>query len=555
MSFTAQNSKMLVSSSFLICCILLPATARVLWIPAEFDPYEEPAIRARDTTTVSCGDSFPADFTCPASTTCLPLNTTSSIQAVLCCPAGQDCSVIQPVSCAESVQNATAYPDSELHADPTTALDACGSQCCPMGYSCQSDQCYAQSASAVSSSSSAAASSTTATPSTMASSTSTASTSSQSSPAPTADNSTLAYGTTSSSSAKFSGASFAAGFVPGIFLGAFLTACLLLILFRKKRSTSDSYMGEKQHSPRDTLTDLGTLSRRPTMHGRSISEPTADPSAGHRTDFLRGTPSRIPDGTTANHGYTVEAIGPVRPARTPKAVRALFSRSPFMNQTPSTPQSTQPPLPAHLKRGTLSFTISPVRALKKQKSMHSLRRQMTDASRGSNRRMRPDASRSGSTETIQVLMPSNEPYTPDQRPFRPIAEDAPATVDSSIYQPHESTSTWGTLDDSASPPQSAPAPVQYASSSRYPTQTITPTHMPRRSSVSRGGAVEGQLGTPYTPSRYYGNGKGRVTDVLVGDEGGLRVVRQPEKRDTTFSAMMEKAGLRRSDLVMGTGNR
>ncbi|KAK4546083.1 hypothetical protein LTR36_002220 [Oleoguttula mirabilis] len=417
------------------------------------------------------------------------------------------------------------------------------------------DQCYAQSASAAETLSSTASSSATSTTSTSASSSSptTASTSSQTSPVPTADNSTVLYGTTSGSAAKFSGGSFAAGFVPGIFLGAFLTACLLLILFRKKRGSSDSYMHEKHHSPHDTLTDLGTLSRRPTMHGRSISEPTADPSAGYRTDFLRGTPPRIPDGTSAGHGYMVEATGPLTPARTPKAVRALWSRSPFMNQAPSTPPSTQPPLPAHLKRGTLSFTISPVRALKKQKSMHSLRRQMTDASRGSNRRMRPDASRSGSTETIQVLMPSNEPYTPDQRPFRPIAEDAPATLDSSIYRPHESSSTWRTTDSSNPPPQSAPA--QYASSSRYPTQIITPTHVPRRSSASRGGAMEGQLGTPYTPSRYYGNGKGRVTDVLVGEEGGLRVLRETQRRDTTFSAMMEKAGLRKSDLLMGSGNR
>lgn len=216
-----------------------------------------------------------------------------------------------------------------------------------------------------------------------------------------------------------------------------------------------------------------------------------------------------------------------------------------MNQTPSTPVSTQPPIPAHLKRGTLSFTISPVRALKKQKSMHSLRRQMTDASRGT-RRTRPETSRSGSTETIQVLMPSNEPYTPDQRPQQRTNEP-PATLGSTAYEPqHSSTSTWRTTGSSDS--HERPAPAQYASSSRYPTETFTPTRLPQ------GTGNEGGLGTPYTPSKYYGNGKGQITDVLVGTEGGLRVVREPDRRDTTFSAMMERAGLRRSDLIMGTGN-
>ena len=63
------------------------------------------------------------------------------------------------------------------------------------------------------------------------------------------------------------------------------------------------------------------------------------------------------------------------------------------------------------------------------------------------------------------------------------------------------------------------------------------------------------VGSPYNATRYYGSGKGRVTDVVIGEEGGLKVVREPEKRDTTFSAMMERAGIRRSDLLMGSGHR
>jgi len=89
------------------------------------------------------------------------------------------------------------------------------------------------------------------------------------------------------------------------------------------------------------------------------------------------------------------------------------------------------------------------------------------------------------------------------------------------------------------------------------TQTYTPTRVPAAATGTHQGA--GGLSTPYTPSRYYADGnagQGKVTDVLIGEDGGLKVVREPgDRRDTTFSAMMERAGLRKSDLVMGTGGR
>ena len=152
-----------------------------------------------------------------------------------------------------------------------------------------------------------------------------------------------------------------------------------------------------------------------------------------------------------------------------------------------------------------------------------------------------------------MLMPSNEPYTPDQRLLTRVTEDAPTTLGSNVYRgPTESSSTWGTSSSSG---ERAPQQAPYASSSRYPTQTYTPTRVPATTAA----AENGSLGTPYTPSRYYSNGiagKGRATDVLIGEDGGLRVVRESrDKRDTTFSAMMERAGLRKSDLVMGTGGR
>ncbi len=286
------------------------------------------------------------------------------------------------------------------------------------------------------------------------------------------------------------------------------------------------------------------------MHGRSISEPHADPSAGHRTDFLRSTPPRAVDnaGAIAN-GYVVDVRSPA--SASPPKVRALFSRSPFMPQYPSTPPSVQTPIPAHMKRGTLSFKISPVRALKKQKSMHSLRRQMTDAAAGtsrssSRRNMRPDHNRSDSTETIQVLMPSNEPYTPERPAQSPQHVQ---TLASTTYQPPSSSSnsTWRSQNSGV---DDAPIDLQktYATSSRCPSDVLpqhtytTPTRppMPRL-------PTDMTLGSPYTPTNHGGAGKGKSA---MG--GGLGVKRETSRRDTTFSAMMERAGLRKSDLVMGS---
>ncbi|KAK0959329.1 hypothetical protein LTR91_020901 [Friedmanniomyces endolithicus] len=423
-------------------------SARVVWMLEQFDPNDKSiataaglAARANNDPQTACGPVFPAAFTCPPSTQCLALNSSASVKSVLCCPAGQDCRVVQPVSCNRDLQNATLYQASA----PVPAAAIVGTP-----------------ASSVASSTTPGATVPT-----------TTSPSSSSSPTAT-DAAALAAGVGSGSHSKFSGSSLAIGLITGIFLGAIIAGLLFWILARRARSRV-SYANEKQ-SPRDTLTDLTTISRRPTLHGRSISEPIAHPDADGRTEFLRTTPPRFPDGTGVNMGYSVEVqasgTAPRTPARTPKAVKALFSRSPFMTQTPASPASTQPPLPAHLKRGTLSFAVSPARALKKQKSMHSLRRRMTDTSRSGNWRTRPDGSRSGSQETIQVLMPSNEPYTPDQRP-QPRSE-APATLESTVYQPHDSVTSWRTTDT----PQAAmskPTPAQYASSSRFVSNSF-PSH-------------------------------------------------------------------------------
>ena len=526
--------------------------ARVAWIPATFDPKETTttlvrasSIISRDSSAVSCGTSFPEDFTCPSGTQCLAINATAAFDAVLCCPHGQDCQVIQPIGCDQTLQDATSNPRSQLHAKPVQILNACGSACCPMGYKCKDNQCFALSSTSIANertTSPAGASATSqsstmysaSTLSAMAAAASTTESTSITSTALAGDPAVIA-GSSSGSSSVFSGTSFAAGFAPGIFVGALLCGAMFFYLLRKKtRQPNKTYVDdEKGQLSSDTLTDLGTLSARPTMHGRSISGPVAEASAGHRTEFLRTTPPqhKTYTGPESQCGYSVEVTGPRESTTpcTPRAVKALLSRSPFIRQSPSTPAMTQPPLPSHLKRGTLSFKISPVRALRRQKSRHSLRGHIRDgashaASRTDSRRRKPaECTRNGSTETVQVLMDGPEPFAPDRRAKRSRDEEG-----------------------SGRSRRFSGEPLNHADVAAYDPsfQNDTPTGLPGPT------ASRNALGTPYTPSNHYKDAMSRVTGRLDGEDNGVTSQQDPAKRETTFSAMMERAGLMKHDLVV-----
>jgi hypothetical protein len=486
-----------------------------------------------DSTLFQCGASFPSDFCCPSSTTCLQLD--SSATAVLCCPAGLDCKFISPISCDEQAQNATMFPGNQFHSDPTTPLDKCGDSCCPVGATCHDGVC----AVSVSTVTSTLPTSTIAAFSHQSTSASTAkseeTTSSASVPAATShasialDGVSITDGTTAVSSDAFSGKSFVAGLFPGIVIGALVVATLIWCVDRRRRrgykNHLEGYPDPKHFSTADQLTSLSTGSHRtlPT-HTRSISEPISDPYNGHRTDFVRGTPSppRIVDPLNHNaENYIVTATGPITPARTPK-IRALFSRSTIF-QSPPSPQMSQ--LPSHMKRGTLShaYTISPIRALRSKKSSHSLRRQMTASAAIPTTHTaqpwdqhRPRASTTGSTETIRVTMPhiELEACTPDQRTLR----RPPVELGSNHAQgaTRDSEVTWATV--SSSPLYPEPIRVQ---------QTIyqTPTRIP----ASQARTAGQPLGTQEASMWRDGQGLSAQADA---------------RRQTTFSGFMEKAGVR-----------
>lgn len=83
-----------------------------------------------------CGSDYPPDWCCAKSTTCLPVNSTTTV-VVLCCPDGDDCASIQPIPCG--VSNSSLSPVHILGEPPS--LVTCGDGCCAPGYNCTSEIC------------------------------------------------------------------------------------------------------------------------------------------------------------------------------------------------------------------------------------------------------------------------------------------------------------------------------------------------------------------------------------------------------------------------------
>ncbi|KAK3497137.1 uncharacterized protein B0T23DRAFT_76301 [Neurospora hispaniola] len=125
------------ASSLLLVVVALSATT-VSAVPAS-------QLFQRQSTSTCAAEGFskcpqaglPDNFCCPADSTCIPL---AANTAALCCPNGQDCSMIQPISCDTSKQDPVKNPQAGLK---TTVFDVplkrCGDRCCPWGYSCNTE--------------------------------------------------------------------------------------------------------------------------------------------------------------------------------------------------------------------------------------------------------------------------------------------------------------------------------------------------------------------------------------------------------------------------------
>jgi hypothetical protein len=319
-----------------------------------------------NTDLQQCGTGFPSDFCCPKGTACMSLNS-GSVQSVICCPTGADCAFIQPITCDVKQLNATLHPDNQMHLSVTDSvqLPKCGDKCCPLGYTCNSEMCSKDPKS----------SSTSPTPTT--------------GPTPSATKPAAASQTTScpavpvQTSSGFDGRSFVAGFFPGIVIGT-LGAIGLMWVINKRRETQakERYSGDFGHV------------------ARQISDPIYDPAHAARTDFIRrGSYSAQPSPNSgAGMMYQDKSKATdVTHGLTPR-IKSMWDRTPKLNFgfTSGLPPNPAPPPPA-------------VRAGNNYHDPYT-------SSHRSSRSSRPEVVRTGSTETIDVLMPATSFLAPPKPP-------------------------------------------------------------------------------------------------------------------------------------------
>ena len=218
-----------------------------------------------------CGSGLPDSFCCPEDTECLPVDRG---RTVICCPSGQNCTFLRPVTCDVSQQNATRFPSKLVH---TTELDAdladCGSSCCPGGYSCQSGMCVLRRDISQPVSSTTSRTSSTASPTS-----SSILLSSPSSSAPDSTDTPSSEPAVSDDSSDdgndFPATAVIVGIVSGVAFCLLLAALIFYLRRRRKRLTN-----KNSRSP-STITSLDP-------HVRNVSEPMSHPMFGARTEFLR----------------------------------------------------------------------------------------------------------------------------------------------------------------------------------------------------------------------------------------------------------------------------
>ncbi|KAF2684715.1 hypothetical protein K458DRAFT_417584 [Lentithecium fluviatile CBS 122367] len=312
-----------------------------------------------DSSLQQCGGDLPASFCCGSDKVCTRVNTTD-IQSVVCCPKGQDCSAIQPVPCDVSLYNATLHPDNQIHIANTSSIElpTCGTSCCPLGYACNGGMC---------SLSKAAPSPTSASPSP-----------SSTNPASASQTSGCAAPTTQSSSG-FDGKSFAAGFFPGIVIGALGVLGLMWIIKKRREADKNRYSGDFGHV------------------ARTISDPIYDPMHAARVDFIRRGSQSVSSTPTPQKAIGTKAAGGGGGGGglTPK-IKSMWDRTPKLggfSGWSGLPSNPAPPPPA-------------VRAGDRDPYRTPGQTPPRTTSRRVSKSKRPLATRSTSTETIDVLMPA-----------------------------------------------------------------------------------------------------------------------------------------------------
>ncbi|CRK23306.1 hypothetical protein BN1708_013669 [Verticillium longisporum] len=118
-----------------LACLL--ASAKAASIPSIFQRDDQAVCGGKN--LFQCSSGVDDGLCCKTGDTCIYLAGGST---VLCCPAAT-CNRIMPIQCNLAAQNPANFPNAPLK---TTALRAelpkCGDDCCPFGFTCNSDgQC------------------------------------------------------------------------------------------------------------------------------------------------------------------------------------------------------------------------------------------------------------------------------------------------------------------------------------------------------------------------------------------------------------------------------
>ncbi|CAG7991786.1 unnamed protein product [Penicillium salamii] len=281
---------------------------------------------------VSCSNTkLPDDFCCPSDSTCISLDDASS---AICCPAGQQCDYIIPITCDMQQQNVTLHPESVIKSTRLgDSLAKCGDLCCPFGYTCQGDStCALDKTTAITATASTPSSSTALSKSTQT--TTTAPTTPQatitpvSSPSAEKSANTTTTPDLSGSCPEYPAGAIAVGFFPGAIFGA-IAALLITLCARRRVHKHETQIQEPK--PRVDWTQRSSSG---ALMG--ISNPIPQDDTSYRTEFLRSPPrakrSSIGSRSTRSMMH-----------RTGSRVRSLFSGYP---RTDPRLDKDVPPVPA-----------------------------------------------------------------------------------------------------------------------------------------------------------------------------------------------------------------
>ncbi|RBQ82644.1 hypothetical protein VDGD_04177 [Verticillium dahliae] len=337
-----------------LACLL--ASAKAASIPSIFQRDDQAVCGGKN--LFQCSSGVDDGLCCKTGDTCIYLAGGST---VLCCPAAT-CNRIMPIQCNVAAQNPANFPNAPLK---TTALRAelpkCGDNCCPFGFTCNSDgQCdmdenqserpSERPASEISSTTVAPTSTLpspsiiTSTPEPTATS-ATATSSSTTTPTAGAEEQQQDNNNSSEDDKKsFPTAGVVVGVLGGVLVLIGVAAGVFMCLSRRRRnhsraspsSPSRPFSSEKKHSA------LRRAASSTSSFGNFISEPIPNDASALRTDFILKTPS------TAGANNTTTA------KRASQRLSALFRRDAPSGSGGATAMVANPRSPPRIPARTLS---------------------------------------------------------------------------------------------------------------------------------------------------------------------------------------------------------